>query len=625
MTEIREKSWSVIDETNWPRNRFEYVVLISHRDQIDLDGVGAPGTLTVATDFLTWCSLRERGIACVHYEAALGKWPDEAGDPDGVFADYCNWMMDGDVDLSLFQGVPLGRLFNVSVGFVARAWLRMWHGLDSIIARAQPREIIFYDAYPEFGMLEAETRRNLVRALANRHDTKFTDRFTPLDGTSAVLPEVDYDARGRETAGFRLHLRNVFAAAVDVLTGLRAAFDGLPRVLLIHNWNTLEALLNSCDGPRVCPAVPAAWVPKRPKFLIDCLRRGVRLLHVAQAPLNDTERAELIAVEEQLRRKLSEPADGPHAAVRDFVLARLIGRGDLAHAAAEVKAYRKMIRRSRPARILVGDIGNYLCRLVAEVGHSEGIPTDELVNGMFITGMRWDARNGERGRRPLVARQLTWGVQQEDWIRRIGAPLPTVRTGYPALDKVPPRSLKITGQKALVLPLSTECGDTTALRANIMTCLIDVVGRLVCAGWQVRVKLHPGRPVAAYYKAALNQAGIAVEVTKDGSLADHLEWADVVVGPLNTGAFVETLAYGRPYFGVCPLPSSVDARLCGPAAIYDDPAVLVHDLINNKVRDPITVLDHFCDRSMGLAAPRVWSALESAIMPVPQSSAGASQ
>lgn len=602
-------AWSVLDESVLPTGSFHRMVLISHRDQLDRPGIGDADTIVVTTDYLCWALLRRDGIPCAHFESLLGQWPVEAGDPNGLFVDYADWMMDGIRDLSAFQGVSLGRLFNVSVGFVARAWLRMHHGLDRLIARFTPHEIVLYDVYPEFGMLEPETRHRLVADLAQAHGAALIDRFEPLAIGEGFLSEIDYDACEPQESGWRPRLRAGFSAMVDRLTALRSALSRRPRVFIIHNWNTLSALLNACPGRSIGAAVNATWVPKTLNFVARCLRDDIRLMHVPNLILNEREKAEVTTIELNLRRKLEQPTDGARAAVRDFLLARILSGADLARSAIQVKTYRRMLTRLRPQRVLVGDIGNHVCRTIAEAAATQGAAVDELVNGMFITPMRWDARTGAPDQSPLVDRHLVWGRQQEDWLRLIGAPSPSVRTGYPALDAFPPRQLPVTGRNALLLPLSTECGDTTALRANIMSSLVQFAGALTSAGWHVRVKLHPGRTVAAYYKEVLTLAGIEAEVTKVGPLTEHLAWADIVIGPLNSGAFVESLAYGRPFYGIHPEPSSVLPELWGNTSVHAHPDTLLKCLAAPK-QNVSETLEYLCERTPGPAAPRVWEALE---------------
>jgi len=595
--------------------RFQRVALVSHPRHLAGLVVTDPDLLVVSTDWLTWRIWLKHGGKAVHYEGFLEEWPSDAGPPEEVFIRHSTWMYEDGRDLTLFDGVSLGKLFATHAGFAVRACYRLTAALDRLLTMVRPSALIFYDTYVEFDVLSPDARAAIVRKAATRNDVHLELRQDPVNSQDSELPEAAYSATEPEAEGLRAGLRDAYAAAIDAVTRLRSQLPySKSGVFIDLKWNSVSALLRAYEAEGndwIQPVLLAAEYPKDTAFLAKCLRSGVRLARLGRVSLTTGERNAIDGIADEVCKSLERRGED-WALVLAGMWRSIHEAGELYQNARLIKAYRALFRRQRIGRVVIGDMSNGRARLLAEMAWSEKIPCDEILNGVFVNRLPWDARCGDSFRPPILSRVLEWGQQTADWSRANDIKLPGVRTGYPMVDALLSQRLPRPGprRQALVLPLSTEHTDVKALRANVFSYLVAVVKALEEDGFTVRVKLHPGRPNTEYYRAVLAHFSLAASVHKEGSLMEHLDWADFVVGPINSGAFIDAVAVGKPYYPVRPRPSSIRSDLCGPILLHENVAALRAAIRKGEDAGFQGALAYFCDQSPGRpAAPRVWTAL----------------
>jgi hypothetical protein len=602
--------FSSLDRFKGPYKRLVLISCDRHANVLD---AGRSDTLALTTDWLVWRRLSRNQIPCLHLEAFLGDWPQEAAKPERIFLEAASWSNDESGQPMLFQGIPLGRIFTTSAGFTVRALARLWHGLDRACAHVQPSQIVLYDLFAEFGMIEPQDRRTLVHTVALKHHIFLEDRFDPLSRDDASLPEESYSVDAPQRPSFKRKIKTALAKLASVLSAYNPLAAGSRPVFVLHNWNTVSNLISSQRPAAMNPALQAESISLRPAQLWHYFINRVRLVSLPNAAFTPLQERDFQAYEQALLARLERIEDALGKMVATFIRNHFIDSGFLRRQALLSLSYERMLSCLKPASVLIGDGGNVTNRVIAQVAAKLGLPCNELLNGVFVCAWPWDIRGAEPGFKPPLTRFLTWGAQNEHWLEKSLSTLARSRTGYPALDRTSPLPRPSAERKtALLLPLSTEASDVTGLRANIFTYLAGFARMLCDLGYEVRIKLHPGRPNAAYFTRIIESEDIGASVVKDGTLASHLEWASLVVGPVNSGAMVETLAAGRPYYAVLPQPSSIDPALCGPLPLYTTPQQLAQDIKSGVVPDAQAVLDFFCDISNGPASPRVWDALNQA-------------
>jgi hypothetical protein len=615
--DARASAYSLFAEPPGLKSRYRAIQVISHgRHVAALEDDG--DTLIVSTDWLAWRETLRRGLPCLHFDSLLVPWPAPMGDPATFHQRACEWVYDeAGGDMTRFSGISLGKLFIRNVSLFTLHYGRAWHGLDRLLARFRPERLILRDLRLRLDLLDDPAKRDLLAGLAARHGVELIDRLdAPPPGDPGFPERFEGVAAPLREPLAKALLRDAYAWAVDRAFRLRHVFAKPRPVLMMLNWLSAGNLIERCPRPEATAALFASQLPKSLAFLADCWRRGLVLLALPNARLEARDKTALLEIERRLALAWKTPASDPiEMAKRDFVLRRIVAAGWLHSQALEVKRYQALFRKRRFARVVVGDATSVICRMIAEAAKQSGVPVDEMLNGQFVTTQRYDARTGDRFGQPCVDRLLSRGLRDEQWLEATGAPLAWKRIGYPALAGFKGGAPKLAAtDKALVLPIYADGDDALAVQGCVFTHLAETLIALRDFGCRdIRVKLHVGPPNTPYYQALLDLIGVKAQIVKEGALAAHLEWADFVVGPVNSGALLEALAAGKPYFPFLPEPTLIDQQLIGGIDVLRRPGELTEALASGRLIDRDAILETLVSASTIADSPDAfWKAMADA-------------
>ncbi len=131
----------------------------------------------------------------------------------------------------------------------------------------------------------------------------------------------------------------------------------------------------------------------------------------------------------------------------------------------------------------------------------------------------------------------------------------------------------------LILQYTPHNSDVKGLNANQYGYLVDVVRMLKKIGEvKIRVKLHPGVWKRSYYNRIKDMFNLQCDIRDDGPFEKHVDWADVVIGPAQSGAYLEVLAAEKPYYPVNMNPYSKMLEL-DRVKVYGTVSQLENDLL----------------------------------------------
>ena len=546
---------SVLDDPSSLADRYRRMVLIAARSQ--LEAVHPDGeTLVVSSDWLAWREAAARGWPALHIEAGLTDCLDPRAWRD-TYIEAARWPMIDGRDATLFQDVSIGRQFIREVGHACHYYERFRHAVATLARRFKVETIELVDLRSDYDLLDDRAKRWLVAEAAAASGAKPVDRLgcapsgpSEFSTTRMVVNPptgTDFLRAAWETTV------DAFSRAVGIARGPREALLVLPSLLM------LEPMVRSfADGRRFAPVLLSDRYPKRFAFAARTLRRGFYLAAFPRAPLTPDENAAVETIVARLKAAWADPAKGVERFRRAYVLDTLVASGRFRAMAARIKNWRRLFERHGFRRVLVTDSTNYESRIPLELARAFGIPSDELVNGMFNTHQRHDPRVGLDGRPPLLTRFLSWGAQGEEWLGETGSPLPARRTGYPVLDSLRATlTLQPKPTRALVLACPPGADDLVAMRGDGFKYAVDVLSMLAEEGFETRFKLHPGLERADYYAETFRRHRIETRILKAEPIHPEIAWADVIVGPITSGAVVEAMAMGKPYIPVVMPPSAV--------------------------------------------------------------------
>ncbi|MBF0323941.1 MAG: hypothetical protein HQL42_02610 [Alphaproteobacteria bacterium] len=594
---------------------YQELILISDESHLsDLD-TGATDTLLWSTDWLAWRQWCDRGGHGVHFEHFLRDWSPPAGNSHMLSGG--EWMYADGVDMTLFEGVSLGKLFNWEVGGVYHAFHRARFSLMAACRAFGVRRLRVRGIRAEYHFLDDGLCRLLIDDVAAQLGLEVAWEIrAPLP--DPLCPEMPFHRESPPEPKAREWARGLYEYVIDTLF---AVADRLrphrPRFLLFNNPLVVKALLQEAAGRSVQPVLLAGTQPKSLAFLRRCLADGVRLARLPRARLTARQRADVAAIRVRIEEwwAANPPPDAYQQAIRQFVRRTVLAGPLFEGRATEAVRFSKLFRRLKLDRVQVGDSENQTCRTILELAERDGIGRDELLNGMFLSAQKVDSRTGDNYRPALIQRLLAWGAGNEAWLSLIGSSATVEQTGYPIVD--PMRALAVPPAprrgRALVLPLHVDRTDVTGLYGEVYAYLVETVRGLHAIGYDdVRVKVHPGFHDIRYYQAVLTRHAAECQVYKDGPLADHIAWADIVVGPVNSGAFIETMAMRRPYFPMRNLPSSLEPALFAPAPVSDTVAQVLEAITAGRAGDDVTLTALAGWDPETSAADRVWRAIERA-------------
>ena len=601
---------SVLDDPSGLADRYRRMVLIAARAQ--LEAVRPDGeTLVVSSDWLAWREAAARGWPALHIEAGLADCRDPRTWRD-AYIEAARWPMVDDRDATLFQGVSIGGQFIREVGHACHYYERFRHAVTALARRFKVETIELVDLLSDYDLLDNRAKRWLVAEAAEAAGAKPIDRLGDAPSSPEELSTTRMIVNPPTGTDFPRTAWGVVMDAISrvarIARGRRDALLVLPSLLM------LEPMVRSfAQGRHFAPVLLSDRYPKRFAFAALVLRRGFYLAAFPRAPLTRDESVAVDAIAARLKAAWAGSAEGVERFRRAYVLDTIIASGRFAAMASRIKNWRQLFEGHRFRRVLVTDSTNYESRIPLELARAFSIPSDELVNGMFNTHQRHDARVGIDGRLPLLTRFLSWGAQNEEWLAETGSPLPARRTGYPVLDSLRAASpLRTKPTRALVLAYPPGADDLVAMRGDGFKYAVDVLEMLAEEGFETRFKLHPGLERVDYYVEVFRRHRIETKILKTEPIHPEMAWADVVIGPITSGAVVEAMTMGKPYIPVVMPPSAVT-----DGGMIDLPVCRDADAVRDLLRRPLDLaatmaraLERLCAfGQIPNAGAEVWRAL----------------
>ena len=167
----------------------------------------------------------------------------------------------------------------------------------------------------------------------------------------------------------------------------------------------------------------------------------------------------------------------------------------------------------------------------------------------------------------------------------------------------------------LILQYTHNGGDLRAVSDNMYRHLIDCVRLLRARGYHnIRLKLHPGpdKWKISYFCEITKYFSVECPMMKFEPFSDCLEWADIVIGPIQTGAMFETLAAGKPYHGFLMPPHSMSAEYYSSYPILSSVDELPEALERRHEAEAAALMDDLCAaREYANGPKRIWDVLHS--------------
>ncbi len=607
------------------KKQYETIVIVdSHQRALEVPE--DKDQLIVTSDWLSWRRLTDQGAHCLHFEAMLGQWTEERGLQENLVMDANAWHFDGSTDISLFHGVSLGNGFSRHMTYMYNAYHRLRAAINAILKLYGPKRVIYHGIRMESDILDFTMIETLLSDLTKAHSCALVIKTGKNVQQQPTYPVGQFLKTHPQLIPapdpiIRSLLRHAYLLLVKILFTLRfSPGPSKPRVYLFLNWLGIQKLVDSFDLNELTPVLLAELWPKSFSFLMSCLRKGVYLTTLPSAKLSPLDIDKIESIISSIKASWAKQTTGFQFAQKHFVRQYFLGNRLIFERALNVKKYNMLLKKMKIGRVVVGDSENWICSMVIEIACTNNVPTDELLNGMFLSSLRTPNRNSRWQRKtPPLGRLLSWGQVNEKWLASMSSPLQSVRTGYPTVESDNLDVPLTTPQRnnALLLPVIPSGDDPAALYSQTFSHLVSAARVLKSNGYKnLRIKIHPGHvSIKPYYEEILSYFELACDVVCNGPLSAHTDWADLIIGPINSGSYVEVLAQGKPYYPCQIFPSSLNQNLFREVRCFGSMESLKYALRDEYLPDRMKILEYFCSsQSIPNAAHRFWQVMAEAVV-----------
>ncbi len=570
---------------------YDRLVLTSHFDHAAdfFMTSGGENTLIVTSNWLQWREQLAEGRDCLQFEAGWEYGAEKSLNRD-LYLRAIDWIFVNREDVTEFRGVSLGQLIVVPVSRVIREYHKITGTLSALIERFRPKEIVYYDCRDQVCYLDADARAGIAAGLALRAGARFVDRRNPPDEKDeslppSVVPRAQWRARRLGLNGLAKHILSHLISALSLPAA--AAKTGRPRVLMLTTHLLSVPLIKKFDGEAVAPVMLAEWFPRKtdPAFLFGALKKGFYLISRARRRLPKSDAMVIRSMARRLSDEwVADPADGCRGVVREYLRRHVLNSGWMEELAADVIRAEMILNKSRPAAVVADGWEAIINQCVFALAQRRGIATILTWHGQWINDQKLPIQGGDPRKPSSVSHYFTWGAAHEKWLDSTFSKGARHRTGNvickESLDSVQNmKGSEPSAKRVLLLQYDTTFDDITLRLAEQFDFLVNSVRMLKKLGYgPIKIKLHPGVSREAYHKKIAALMDLDCEIIQAGPFVELIDWADVVIGPVISGAMIEVLARGKPYLPVLLGPHAANLEYLTNGTIFTDVGSLADTL-----------------------------------------------
>lgn len=564
--------WSYGMPVQSPDLKPDYATIALVQTESDIARLDDDGdTLIVCCDWLLAYSLVAQGRHALYYEAGLAAWPET----DNLHTDLLNhtndWILEsGEVENTAFHNVCTGRMFGHELYMALVNYYRIQRALEMLIRTYAPKNVLFFNFQYEFNHLSRKLRTGIVSQIATEHGIAFTD-CASAKSSQTHSSNIDIYRQQDNMPVFKAALLGIYTTTIKTATALRRWM--LPddnRVLLLVNSNLLDPLLLGYSGQNVTPVALARSVPRRWRHLWQCFISGILLVDTRKPKLSPEDEASVQRIYEAFERAINGLQGPTGLFIADYLRENTLHTEVLHGVVETILEAEHLLRTINPKRIVVDGVRSHRHTTFTELASAMGIGVDYTWHSpLSPQSLKLGGLGGDPRQPRFVDRCLSWGEANDKWVARTGKDVQLVRVGSPMRRKFEslrrlgkPKVKPIGDTNVLILQYTYTVLDMAGLNASMYGSFVGTIQMLKKLGYRhFRFKLHPGggRFDTSHFQRIADHFGIECEIHKSTPFRDCLEWADIVIGPLISGAVMETMSAGLPYYAyLLPPQKSVD-------------------------------------------------------------------
>lgn len=594
------------------KKKYDCIALITHSRHLEQIEHLKDSTLIVTCSWHLLVPLEKNGFDAIYFEYGLRNWEEQELE-SMLYVRASDWLYTDGVDESTYKGVSLGKLYVTDISLLLVNYTRLYAALSAICDEFSPRYIYFFDYRSESGLLDEISKIEIVDDVCRQRGIQLINYADCPDDNDDQFPELlNYGGHKAPVVSYP-SLRNLYGSLIELLSDVvRAVTPRRDKVLVVAGGHLSQTLSKYTKSNKIIPVYFSTALSNRPREILSTILRGSYLAKktysVAVSRFH-RDIAKTIADHYISNWERSE-AELLTRIVRRYIKRNIFGTERLGFYVAQIDLMQSILNQHRPKRILIDSLLNAERRISMELAKDLGVKIDYIWHGYWQTIYNFDALGGDSRSQVLVDRVYSWGEQNERWLNATKWKGGIVRVGNPFSQKYSKNresdNVKKRPKNILVLQYTPGNQDIRGLNANQYGFFVDIVRRLdAIDDFNIRLKLHPGVTKKSYYSNIKDQYGLNCEIRNDSPFEKHVQWADIVIGPVQSGAHLEVLSVRKPYYSVIMSPHSkmVHAK---HSNVYEDLGLLVDDIRDsvvhdqNKVLDELTSLNQFPNPALAL-------------------------
>lgn len=606
------------------KDRYKRLALVSHPRHLENLDRQDTETLLVVHGWLLWQQTARTGWHSVHYEAAVDDLPSDAAASD-IFIRTHDWLHQDGEDPTIFHGVSLGRLFARELSLMIMERQRLVRSLGLLIERFDPKAISYFDFRAEHSVMDEQARLGVVREYAEKSGLTVEDLNDPIGGNDPHLPFAEFYGRHEEPrstfpSGWRDRILSVFVPASSLIgQALRFMAGRRPSVFVASTHLSALPLIREFAPSKISALVLADWYPNKRDvgFVIKNMLKGVYPATARRPKLNGDQKSTLANMCRRLEQDAIDAPQGEIGDVRRYVAKYIVSSGKFVDMAKDVLWIEKILDRHRPQWVTSDGLDFYLCHILFSLARKRGVKSIATWHGQYIQNVKMWVLGCDRRIDAPIDYFFTWGEINERWLSAIGSTVKPMRSGNP----VARRSLQDSSGQAnpakrvLLLQYVAAGEDQVFPQGKQYNVFVDTVSMLHEIGLNdICLKVHPGPYSESYYRQVAAFCDLDVRVVKDTPFQDLVAWADLVIGPAVSGAMLEVLGTGTPFYPLLVAPHAVDENYLADYPVYHDVEELKAALCREAAPDFESLLNGFtASKDIPNAARHTWKLFDQLI------------
>lgn len=538
-------------------SRSNPLVIVENRHDVDdylRPGVEGKSFSFLTFDWMTLESLKRRGNRVFPIEDFI---PRDVGlkYQEIMETRAQDWYTFRGEDITEFHGISLGASFTLELLQYFAYAFRYGIAMARAVHELDPSHLVAYLIPEDHPYLEYTIKREVIARVARDHGMML-NRYESI-GPEQVkrLPEVISRDIYRLDLGKKLFYRIVsgLGHTIDRIRNRKPEVLVIPEGIFYNPFFERYLELSGELGYRI--TFPVMDHPPR-SLTLEMIRKGTVPFYPRKLGLKRGSRERIATI----RRKIAELMVKPEWKGRwelegvDFspVFERIIREVVIPDIGATVdfalKCMGELERRPIVALIVPNDKARST-RILLEASKRKGIETFYFEHGLKT----FNAPSSLTGGKRLLDTIICWGERDRSAYLAQGVEERrlVVRTPPFLANYLPMRSRhKKWSGRILILQHCYSKDHVNGVAHYEEEFLIHLCEGLQSFGIRhLRLKLHPGVSMRAYFEKLVEDRKLDIEVFKNENLRSLILWSDLVIGPIST-AVLEAVMLGRDYYCV---------------------------------------------------------------------------